>query len=152
MYSNAASIFILLQMFPNFLTLCENKVEALEMTKKVSIRLKGVARRVLGCMWPPLCKPFCKQTTYNIQVTIWWVPSVWLSVTLPPPPFEKSWLRPCAYFPSWWKSLYKFHLRFTHDEWSKMYFTLMSLKGITFSGRGRDFYTKYHGRVAFWKL
>ena len=39
---NAASLFILLQMFPNFLmllstgniTLCENKVEASEMTKK----------------------------------------------------------------------------------------------------------------------
>ena len=33
-------------------------------------------------MTPPLCKPFCKQTTCNIQVTIWWVPSVWLNVTL----------------------------------------------------------------------
>ena len=32
---------------------------------------------------PPPCKPFCKQTTYNIQVTIWWVPSVWPSV-IPP--------------------------------------------------------------------
>ena len=33
---------------------------------------KGVAR---GGSWgardPPLCKPFCKQTAYNIQVTIW---------------------------------------------------------------------------------
>ena len=47
MYSNAASIFILLQMFLNFLmllsagniTLCENIAEASEMTEKVSIRL-----------------------------------------------------------------------------------------------------------------
>ena len=47
MYSNAASIFILLQMFPNFLmllstlniTVFENKVEASEMTEKVFIRL-----------------------------------------------------------------------------------------------------------------
>ena len=47
------------------------------------VSCKGVAR---GGSWgacnpPPLCKPFCKQTTYNIQVTIWWAPSVWLSVT-----------------------------------------------------------------------
>ena len=54
------------------------------------IEHKGVARGVLGCPWPPLCKPFCKEITYNIQVTIWWVPSVWLSVT----PLWKSWLRP----------------------------------------------------------
>ena len=53
---------------PTFLTLCI-----------------GVARGVLGCTWPPppLCKPSCMQTTYNIQVTIWWVPSVWVSVTPP---------------------------------------------------------------------
>ena len=38
---------------------------------------------ILGCPWPPLCKPFCKQTAYNIQVTIWWVPYVWISVTPP---------------------------------------------------------------------
>ena len=35
-------------------------------------RIKGVAR---GGSWgardPPLCKPFCKQTAYNIQVAIW---------------------------------------------------------------------------------
>ena len=43
----------------------------------------GVARGVLGCPWPLLCKPSCKQTTYNIQVTIWRVPSVWVSVTPP---------------------------------------------------------------------
>ena len=47
------------------------------------VLFKGVARGVLGCPWPPLCKPFCKQTTYNIQVTIWWVPYVWISVTPP---------------------------------------------------------------------
>ena len=54
MYSNAASIFILLQTFQNFLmlfstrniTLCENKVEASEMTKKVSIRLFSFLMKV----------------------------------------------------------------------------------------------------------
>ena len=54
MYSNAASIFILLQMFPNFLmllstgniNLCENKFEAPEMTKKVSIRLFSFLMKV----------------------------------------------------------------------------------------------------------
>ena len=47
MYSNAASIFILLQIFRDFLmllstgniTLCENMIEASEMTKKVCNRL-----------------------------------------------------------------------------------------------------------------
>ena len=42
----------------------------------------------MGVSWgvpPPLCKPFCKQTNQNIQVTIWWVPCVWPSVTPPPP-------------------------------------------------------------------
>ena len=55
---------------------------------------KGVARGGgPGLPVNPLCKPFCKQTTHDIQVTTWWVPSVWPIVT--PPPFEKSWLRPC---------------------------------------------------------
>ena len=46
---------------------------------------KGVARKggVLGYPWPPFCKPFCKQTTHNIQVTILWVSSVWPSVRPP---------------------------------------------------------------------
>ena len=45
---------------------------------------KGVARGVLECPWTLLlCKPFCKQTTYNIQMAILWVPSVWFSVTPP---------------------------------------------------------------------
>jgi len=26
---------------------------------------RGIARGVLGCRWPPLCKPCFKQTTYN---------------------------------------------------------------------------------------
>ena len=47
---------------------------------------KGVARGIPGCPYPALCRPFCKQITYNIQVTIWWVPSVQPSVTPPPPP------------------------------------------------------------------
>ena len=44
---------------------------------------KGVARGGPGVhvTLPPPCKPFCKQTTYNIQVKIWWEPSVRLSVT-----------------------------------------------------------------------
>ena len=57
---------------------------------------KGVARGVLGCPWPPppLCKPFfLKQTTYNILWRKRHDENVWHSVT--PPPFEKSWLRPC---------------------------------------------------------
>ena len=45
------------------------------------------ARAQPGGSWgahdPPLCEPFCKQTTYNIEVTIWWEPYVWLSVTPP---------------------------------------------------------------------
>ena len=55
---------------------------------------KGVARGVLGCPWPPLLKAFFNQTTYNrwrkchddtlAIVTIWWVPSLWHSVTPPP--------------------------------------------------------------------
>ena len=56
---------------------------------------KGVARGVLGCPWPPLLQAFFNQTTYNrwrkchddtlAIVTIWWVPSLWHSVT---PPLE----------------------------------------------------------------
>ena len=46
-------------------------------------RSQGGSWGVLGCPWPPLCKPFCKQTAYNIQVTIWWVLYVWISVTPP---------------------------------------------------------------------
>ena len=54
MYPNAAYIFILLRMFPNFLmllstgniTLCENKVKASEMTKKVLIRLFSFLMKV----------------------------------------------------------------------------------------------------------
>ena len=52
---------------------------------------KGVARGVLGCPWPPLLQAFFNQTTYNRSqkchddtlaiVTIWWVPSLWHSVT-----------------------------------------------------------------------
>ena len=37
--------------------------------------------RSQGGSWGACDPPFCKQTTYNIQVTIWWEPSVWLSVT-----------------------------------------------------------------------
>ena len=104
MYSNAASFFILLQMFRNFfmllstgnITLCENKVETSEMTKKVSIRLFSFLMKI---------------TVYK-----------------------------------------RFHVRFTHDEWSKMYFTLMSLDELIFPGRKRDFYTKYYRRGALRKL
>ena len=46
-------------------------------------RNKGVARGVLGCPWPPLCKPFFTQTTYNIQVAKTRVHSVWQSVNPP---------------------------------------------------------------------
>ena len=49
--------------------------------RKIANQIKGVASGDPGVHVTPLCKPFCKQTTYNIQVTIWWVPSVWLSVT-----------------------------------------------------------------------
>ena len=34
-------------------------------------RAKGVARGCPGVPVTPLYKPFCNQTTYNIQVTIW---------------------------------------------------------------------------------
>ena len=63
---------------------------------------KGVARGVLGCPWPPLLQAFFNHTTYNrwrkchddilAIVIIWWVPSLWHSVT----PLWKSWLRPWA--------------------------------------------------------
>ena len=47
-------------------------------------RTKGVARGWgPGVPVTPFCKPFCKQATYNIQVIIWWVTSVWVSVTPP---------------------------------------------------------------------
>ena len=53
--------------------------------KALKMHVIGVARGGPGVPVtpPPLCKPSCKQTTYNIQVTIWWVPSVWVSVTPP---------------------------------------------------------------------
>ena len=65
----------------------------------------GVARGGPGVPVTPLCKPSCKQTTYNIQVTIWWVPSVWVSVTPPPPlknpgyAHETRKCEPINYFP-----------------------------------------------------
>ena len=83
---------------------------------------KGIPRGVLGCPWPPPFASLFNLTTYNrwrkfhdnilaivtkpfflnfflnqkhgleIDMTIWWVPPLWHSVTTPPP-FEKSWLR-----------------------------------------------------------
>ena len=57
------------------------------------IAIKGVARGVLGCPWPHLLQAFFNQTTYNrwrkchddtlAMVTIWWIPSLWQSVTPP---------------------------------------------------------------------
>ena len=57
------------------------------------IAIKGVARGVLGCPWPHLLQAFFNQTTYNrwrkchddtlAIVTIWWIPSLWQSVTPP---------------------------------------------------------------------
>ena len=62
----------------------------------------GVARGVLGCPWIPLLHAFlCQQPTAGVKndMTTWWVPSLWHSVTCRPPPtphpFEKSWLHPC---------------------------------------------------------
>ena len=46
-------------------------------------KIKGVAWRGPEVHVTPLCKSFCRQTTYNIQVKIWWVLSVWLSVNPP---------------------------------------------------------------------
>ena len=46
--------------------------------------------------WPPFCKPFLsKQPTAGGEkdMTIWWLPSLWHSVTLLTQ-FEKSWLHP----------------------------------------------------------
>ena len=46
---------------------------------------------VLGCPWPPTPRPFCelflsKQPTTGGEndMTIWWVPSIWHTVTPPP--------------------------------------------------------------------
>ena len=35
--------------------------------------------------------------------------------------------------------MYRFYVRLTHGECPKMYFTLMSIEGLIFPGRGRDF-------------
>ena len=66
---------------------------------------KGEARGSWGARDPPFCKPFFNQPTCNTwrkchndifaTVTIWWVTSLSHIVTPTPPPFEKSWLRPC---------------------------------------------------------
>ena len=73
-----------------------SEIPSFTFTKMYNI--KGVA---WGARDPPFCKPFLNQTTYNrwpkchddtlAILTIWWVPSLWHSVT---PPLEKSWLRP----------------------------------------------------------
>ena len=39
-----------------------------------------------------------------------------------------------------------------HDECSRMYFTFISLDGVLFTGRRRDFYTKHYKIWAFKKL
>ena len=65
---------------------------------------KGVARGSCGARDPPFCKPLLTKPTTSetchikpkhgveVDMTIWWVPSLWHNVI--PPPFEKSWLRP----------------------------------------------------------
>ena len=62
----------------------------------ISNYIKGVARGVLGCMWPPP-SPFVSLFVSKQPTIFRWQSSEYTLYDSVWPPFEKSWLRPCTW-------------------------------------------------------